>query len=220
MDYLPKLGERCLIAGQTGSGKTSFAIWMLSKLRYPIVLYDTKGEPKFETIAKPRENFNDVKRDLQKTGRAVFRPSIEAISDPLELDKLLTKHYQELDGVGAYIDEVYQWHNNGRAGPGLMALLTRGRSRGITTILSTQRPLWLSRFALTEAQKFYIFRLVDKADRNRLTDIIPTFSALKQPPKYWHWFYNQSEDGIMLIQPTKLKYDPGYTDLKSGVNWI
>jgi hypothetical protein len=40
----------------------------------------------------------------------------------------------------------------------VMALLTRGRSRNITTITASQRPAFLSRFALTEANHFFVFR--------------------------------------------------------------
>lgn len=64
----------------------------------------------------------------------------------------------------------------GRAGSGLIALLTRGRSKGISVLMSTQRPAWLSRFCFTEAQKYYIYRLTDRRDSKVLGEYIRVFS--------------------------------------------
>jgi len=217
-------GERGLIVGQTGSGKTGFACWLLARIpQGPILIYDTKEEPKFQALPSSIvvSDF-DHAAEIIAGGEhdfIIFRPPVELIGNPTELDDLLWRHYNELRHVDCYIDECYTFHNNGRAGKGLIALLTRGRSRGITTIISTQRPAYLSRFCITEAQKLYVLRLVDKADKKRLGDVIPDFAELSDPPKFGFWFYETGNDKPVKYLPVKLDADlsTGYTDAVDSV---
>lgn len=217
MDVIPARGERMLIAGQTGSGKTTFATWLLERLEnYPRIIIDTKIEPKF--AAMPQSVVLDDWKEAVKISRKkapprhiVLRPSIEVASDWESMDALLMSHYREMRGLPIYIDEVYQVHSGGRAGPGLIGLLTRGRSRGITTIMSTQRPLWLSRYALTEAQRFAIFRLIDRQDRKRIGEVTPYPSDAVLPRYYWAYWDGELE-GFRLFAPIPYEGGAGYVD--------
>lgn len=208
-----------MIVGQTGSGKTTFAVWLLERLpNSPVLIYDTKEEPKFLTLKKSAVayTFREVIELSTDHGidYIVFRPPVRMLSDPRALDNYLLVHYQHLRGVDAYIDELYSFHNHGNAGPGLVALYTRGRSRGITTIASTQRPAWISKFSMSEAQLFYQFFLSIASDRKTLADatgIVP----LENPPKhsFWAWRSGAHVDTPQLIRP--IRHDAalaGYTD--------
>lgn len=217
--FIPQSGERALIVGQTGSGKTAFATWLIMRIPIaPIILYDTKEEEKFPKLSNSIivESMDGVKKhyDDPQVDYIVLRPPVEMLSKPTELDDYLMYHYTHFRHSVAYIDEAYTFHNHGRAGPGLVALFTRGRSRGITTIISTQRPVMVSRFAITEAQKVYAFRLGDKQDRKRLGDVIPNFADLPLPPKHGFYYYESGEDSPELYKPIKLDaaLDTGYTD--------
>jgi energy-coupling factor transporter ATP-binding protein EcfA2 len=214
MNIAPEIGERALIVGQTGSGKTAFAAWLLPFLGHQfIVIYDTKIEPKFSQyencsiVETPQEAKAEIKRlkNSREQCFIVVRPSSEISSDPELLDGMLTYHYNNLSNVACYIDEAYTFHKNGNAGAGLIALLTRGRSRKITTIISTQRPAWLSRFCISEAQKFYAFRLIDKRDAVRLGDVIPDFAKLKNPNKYWFHYFDYDLVEPILFSPINHK---------------
>lgn len=217
--FIPEAGERALIVGQTGSGKTAFATWLLIRIpTAPVIIYDTKEEAKFpklpnsvivQSLGELKEQYDNPEVDY-----IVFRPPVEMLAHPDQLDDLLFYHYTHFKHSVAYIDEMYSFHNHGRAGRGLVALYTRGRSRGITTIGSTQRPVMVSRFAVTEAQKIYAFRLGDKADRKRLSDVIPNFADLPLPPKHGFYFYESGEDNPELFKPIKLdpSLDTGYVD--------
>lgn len=217
---IPNIGERALIVGQTGSGKTAFALWLLIRVETaPVIIYDTKEESKFpklpnssicHTFEQVKEQYDNVEIDY-----IIFRPAIELLSKPLELDSLLMLHYQHFKHSVAYIDEAYSFHNAGRAGPGLVALLTRGRSRGITTIMSSQRPAMLSRFAITESQKLYVFRLADKQDRKRVGDIIPNFADMDLPAKHAFYYFESGQDYPELFKPIKLdpQFNTGYVDV-------
>lgn len=216
---IPQEGERALIVGQTGSGKTAFAAWMLRRLAVsPVVIYDTKDEDKFRALV-PNAVVETVPEMLAAVEDEAFdyvivRPPVALLREPEALDDYLMAHYEQLRRVPAYIDEAYTFHRNAQAGPGLIALLTRGRSRGITTIISTQRPAWLSRFCVTEAQRLYLFRLTDKADKKRIGDVVPEFADMPNPQKHGFYFFETGEETPKLMTPVKL--DPtlnvGYTD--------
>ena len=217
--FIPEAGERALIVGQTGSGKTAFATWLLIRIpTAPVIIYDTKEEAKFPKLPNSVvvHTLEQLKGEYEnpEVDYIVFRPPVEMLAKPDELDDLLFYHYTHFRNSVAYIDEMYSFHNHGRAGKGLVALYTRGRSRGITTIGSTQRPVMVSRFAITEAQKIYAFRLGDKADRKRLGDVIPNFADLPLPPKHGFYFYESGEDAPELFKPIKLdpSLDTGYVD--------
>lgn len=208
MNIIPAVGERALIVGQTGSGKTAFACWALAYCR-PGVIYDTKIEPKFS--AMPGNRVVDSWRDLRRVwGKekhlrfVVFRPPVSEVSDPEKIDHYLMRHYNELKHTTCYVDEAYQFHNAGRCGAGLLSLLTRGRSRGITTILSTQRPRWISLFCITESQRFYIFRLVDRNDRKRFAEIIPGFDADSDVAKHYFRYCDFDLDRPIVFSPVTL----------------
>lgn len=227
-------GERGLIVGQTGSGKTAFACHMLANHpRAPVIIYDTKIEPKFDAL--PRTVITSDMREAKDLSydeeiyNIVYRPPLGVAVDPELMDSALTNHYYNLAHCDAYIDELYTFANNGRAGPGILALLTRGRSKGITTIMATQRPSWIPRICLTEAQRYYIFRLSDRQDVKRLGDVLPDFDRLynRRLPRYDWYFYDPGQ----MLEPQRMpkitldkQFDTGYNDseiaIKQSRTWV
>lgn len=206
---IPKQGERAFIVGQTGSGKTQFACWLLERLKQsPIVVYDTKGERMFETL--PRSilvhdiGALEAALNNESVDYIIFRVPPFIVANNEDLDNLLWHHFQNYRGADVYIDEVFSFSQNGRAGPGLVALLTQGRSHGFTTIMSAQRPAWLSRFVISEAQRYYAFRLVDKKDRARLGDVIPDFADLPSPPAFGYYYFEAGQEAPRLMAPILL----------------
>lgn len=221
MEIIPQQGERALIVGKTGQGKTAFFTWLARYIEAaPMLIYDTKIEPKFAALPNSRiaESVDDVSEliDAGETDYIVWRPGIEILDKPRELDQLLLWHYHNAQGLPCYVDEAYMFHVNSQAGPGLTALMTRGRSKGITTLISSQRPSRISRFCITEIDKAFLFRLQDKKDRVRLDDLIEDFSALPVPKKHHFYFFDAADDmeKPVLMQPVKLdaQIDKGYTD--------
>lgn len=217
--FVPQKGERAILIGQTGSGKTGLALFLLVRVpETPVLIYDTKDEGKFlklpnNKVCTTMEAALEEK-DNPEIDYLIIRPEIELLNKPAELDRMLLFHYQHFHNCPAYIDEAYTFHSNGREGPGLVALYTRGRSRGITTILSTQRPVRISRFCISEAQKAYVLKLGDKRDRKTLNDVIPNFDEYPLPPKHGFYYYESGEDAPELYRPIKLDpaFDTGYTD--------
>lgn len=207
---IPQQGDRALVVGQTGQGKTEFVCWLLERLpASPVVIYDTKGEPKFDrmprtTVVRSHVALVEAVRDPQ-FDYIVYRVPPEITSDPEQLDGLLWYHFTNLRGCDLYIDELFSFTRNGRAGEGLIAFLTQGRSHGFTTIMSVQRPAMISLFPLTESQHFYIFYLPHKDDRSRLGNVIADFEDLPLPPEYHFYYYRQgSREPAQLMAPILL----------------
>lgn len=216
---IPAPGERAVIIGQTGSGKTGFGIWVLQRIpTAPVIIYDTKIEPKFDKLVPnivvhtPEDVIENL--DNQEIDYIIVRPSDEIIGEPRVLDEFLWSHYKNCHGTTAFIDEAVTFQINNRAGRGLINLMQRGRSKGITTIMCTQRPVRIDRSMITEASKAYIFYLADKADRKRIDDIIPNFSDLPRPSKYGFYFFVSGEDDPELMEPIELddNLNTGYVD--------
>lgn len=215
---LPELGQRSLLIGQTGSGKTNFAVVLLKALPFsPFVVYDTKEEPKFHSLPKHQiveteSERNDALND-ENIDFVIVRPPARISNDPESMDQMLLSHYDDLHGVGAYCDEIYAFHRaSGRSMIGLNSLLTRGRSRGITTIMSTQRPAWLSKFCYTESQKFFVFLLLHEDDRKHVAKFIPNYDINTTQPKHGFWQYSEGDSqpklfsAVPLVKPPKQEY--------------
>lgn len=204
MSIILERGQRGVLVGQTGSGKTWGGILQLQRSPQNLVIVlDTKGEPAFNTLPIGDEThaFYDsgdhainALRSKDLPNYMIVRPSPDEISEPLQMDDILAGIYSRKRPCLAYIDEAYQWHVNGRAGAGLTGLLTRGRSMGISTLIATQRPAWVSRFVFSEAQKFFIYRLSDNRDKKTISEHIPGFDVKAVTPKYHFVYYDNSSD--------------------------
>lgn len=210
-----------IIVGQTGSGKTSLVTRLLHAMpNTPIIIYDTKLEPKFEAlpnsiVTESEEAIGEAMNNLS-VDYIIHRPDIETVSDWRTMDELLFNHYQLHEGADAYIDELLSFHSStGSYGHGLVALYTRGRSRGITTIAATQRPARVSKFSLSEAQSAAVFHLNSASDRKKVSDEIG-MPEQSNPPAFhfWHWRVGHTGEPT-LVKPLRLLpgVDRGYTDI-------
>jgi hypothetical protein len=138
----------------------------------------------------------------------IVRPTIVESQDFDALSDYATLVYNQFGKCFIYFDELYNWHNQNRPTNGMIGLYTRGRSKGKTVLGATQRPSWISRFCLTECQKFYIHDLIDKKDKQRLADIIPDYMESKPLKKYHFHFYETGEPGVITFSPVEIvKHD-------------
>lgn len=224
-NIIPEQGEHAILIGQNGSGKTVLACFILMHIpQAPCLIYDTKIEPKFSKLPKSiivstMDEALTYKDDVS-IDYIIIRPPVELMRDPMKLDDYLWQHYLHFHYCPAYIDEAYTFHSRGQPGQGLIALLTRGRSKGISTIVSTQRPVLVSRFCITEAKKAYVLRISDKADKKRIDDLIPNFSEMPSPVRHGFYFFEVGMDSPEMFAPISLdaRFDTGYVDLGEEAN--
>jgi hypothetical protein len=225
VSILLEKGQRGFIVGAAGSGKTHAALHMLQATRQtPVFILDTK----MDTDAEGRTTLDHLDREGERLtvvespnelarlkprktpDYVVIRPPAHELADPELLDSYCQHIYDARRNAFVYIDEAYQLHKGLQPLPGFLGLLTRGRSRGLTTLMGAQRPSYLSRFCLTESNKFYVFRLLDARDRRTLGEVIPNFAKMDIAPKHYFYHYSAGEDAPQLYRPfplIDLEYD-------------
>lgn len=178
----------------------------------PVFILDSKGDDGFLTIARPDESIqifdkglDEYRKFLKQPARkipdyVVIRPPLDEITEPYLLDDYLLVTYNQFKGPHIMIaDELYMIHKGGRSGPGLIAYLTRGRAAKKTLYGATQRPAWVSGFCLSEPQNFFVFRLMDIKDRQRLTHI--GYESKTILPKYHYYCYDGVEGSGEFFEP-------------------
>lgn len=199
---LPRVdaGERCMIIGRTGSGKTTGAAWLLSRSPGAWVVLNSKYDPLLARCG-PSVPWRaaDVLRASRDARIVVAHPDTY---DAGELDSELMHLCESRVCIGVLIDELAYLHGtDGRAGPGLMGLLTRGRARGQSFIGCSQRPAAISQFCFSECDHFAIYRLTLPQDFTKLVAISGREALRKRrAPYYWGW-YSVAPDTLIEYAP-------------------
>jgi len=191
---LPGLTHRHTIFGRTGSGKTQYGAWMLSEAgfdRQPFVIVDYKRDELLNSCAYIREiGLNEVPK---QAGLYIVHPSVND-SDGVE-DWLWRVHGR--GNVGLYVDEGYMVPDKGA----MRAILTQGRSKHIPMTILTQRPVWVTRFAVSEADFYTVFTLNSGRDQKVIEDFLPRGALDDRLSKYHSRWYDVSEDVLLTVGP-------------------
>lgn len=193
---LPNDSQRLTIYGMTGSGKTIAALWHLSQRSYttrPWVIVNSKGDENIDAI--PYTHELNLKDTPKKPGIYIIRPIPEV--DDEKIDDFFWRVW-ERGKIGVYIDEGYMMPRKSSA---FKALLTQGRSKSIPMITLSQRPVWMSRFVISEADFHQVFFLADTADRDVVQRFIPFDITEKRLPKYHSYYYDIGDDDFTGLRP-------------------
>jgi hypothetical protein len=190
---LPSNNHRLAILGRTGSGKTQAGVFHLSKRNYnemPWIVFDFKGDTLINSIPGT---------ERLPLGILPKRPGIY-ITSPLpdqeeQVDDLLWKAWGQ-ENVGLYFDEGYMVANS----KAFRAVLTQGRSKNVPVIFLSQRPSWISKFALSEADMLQVFELSIPDDRKRVREIFAGYPE-RFDKKYQSAYYDVSEDDSVILNP-------------------
>lgn len=195
---LPQPGQRALIVGRTGSGKTQAALFLLSLMDYderPWVILDYKGEGNIAQI--PGAQVIPLRADLWK-----LEPGIYIVRPQLFEAALVEKFLWDIwkrENIGLFVDEGYMLPERSDA---FRAILTQGRSKKISVILLTQRPVEIDRFAISEADYFQIFHLNDKQDRKRVAEYVPyDFEKEAKLEAFNSIWYDVPQDRLQRLAP-------------------
>lgn len=216
--------DRTIILGDTGSGKSVFAVALLSSRNWaddsdnpiPWFIIDYKGEDLIEKVLVACKRWIktvSVYSDPPKTPGLYYvkvRPHI----DDVAIEAFLAKIYHRASngpkkrrlGSGIFLDEGYALPRNSKY---FDILLTQGRSLGCPIICLYQRPVEMSRFAVSQSTFRAVLRLGDKRDQKTASEFIKpvkgengeVISVFNELPKYHALWYDVGRGVSTILAP-------------------
>lgn len=193
----PTNSDKLAVIGRNGSGKTvaagyNFSLRNFDKMPWTIV--NSKGDELIEKIGK-LPGVHNIKLDERpkKPGIYIIRPIPEVDDEKVEA---YFWHCWKRGRHGIWADEGYMIPKGGA----LNALLTQGRSLKIPMIILMQRPVFLSKFVLTESNFIQVFDLSHKDDKDTLRKFIP-YDVVETLPPYHSLWYDVARKKLTIFGP-------------------
>jgi hypothetical protein len=168
-----KLGrnDRGTLIGKTGSGKTTLARFLVEDFQKP---YSITWDPKAsDNVSKWNQKKVTSLTELYESEekRIIYTPSPFLAEDYGNQEEFFGWIY-ERKFTRIYIDEATCISYTGNKPPRfLTAVLNRGRERGISSLVATQRPAGVPINILSEAEHFYIFKVLHPYDKKRIEEL-------------------------------------------------
>jgi hypothetical protein len=190
---LPSNSHRLAVIGRTGSGKTQAGVYHLSRRNYremPWIVFDFKGDRLINSI--PGAETVPLGKITTKPGIYIMKPLPD---EEEQVDEVLWKAWQK-ENVGLYFDEGYMVANS----KAFRAVLTQGRSKNVPVIFLSQRPSWISKFSLSEADMLQVFELTIPDDKKRIKEIFAGYPDHFEQ-KYQSAYYDVAEDESVILNP-------------------
>lgn len=191
-----------MIAGRTGSGKSTLACWLLERSAQHWIVLNPKHTAAYrglsDVIVFDKFDERAIRKELQRTKFVSLNFSgDEAKAD--FMDQVILWLHESVKNVGICADELYTLHSaSGRAGDGLIGWLTRGRENHQSFLGLTQRPAWISRFVVSEADYICAMDLVLEDDRMRMRDATGHDAFMNRVRDFRWLFYDVAGDSLVL----------------------
>jgi hypothetical protein len=201
---MPTDKDRTVLIGRTGTGKTVAGLWHLSNqdLEKPWVIFNFKNDEHIDSIANVREIGYDYIPKKRDRGLFMLRPvpgDMRRISprEPSPLETYLWKVWAR-EHCGIFCDEGFMVGPN----DAFDTCNTQGRSKRVPMITCTQRPVWLSRFAFTEASFIQCFDLTDQRDIQTVEGFVPILWDEEKPlGDHQSFYYDVPRKALFRFNP-------------------
>lgn len=199
--------QRVIVLGRTGSGKTQFALNLLSTRdleKMPWVIIDYKGDETIDAVVR-QNKLKEIKPDQKppsKPGLYIMHPRPHL--DDEDLENWLMQVWA-CEDIGLFIDEGYALPQKNA----FDMILTQGRSKHIPVIALYQRPVYMSRFAIAQADYFAAFDQNDERDLKTTRTFIKDYVApngtklnvYDELPPYHCFWYDVSQGRTDVLKP-------------------
>jgi DNA helicase HerA-like ATPase len=200
-------GTRAFFAGSTGSGKTTLATEFIKRTSQHAVIFNPKHTAGYNRLPGAHV-LDDVK--MEKIERSIARNKFTLLNLPSEYfeaeyqDEILKYLHLRFNNIMLVADELSTLHKNGRSFRGLKSVLALGRELNQTFIGLTQRPSWIDRSVISEADYLGIMRLNLLRDRKTVNEEIGNPAVLhKLDDRKWFW-YDVQADNLRLFNPLQI----------------
>jgi len=205
---LPDKSQRLVVIGKTGEGKSTVGLYFLCQMDWdetPYVFVDIKGDDLFAKILKAcGKTIKRIDYNTVPTKGGLYYLKVDMF-DMEGLEQWLVKVYQQ-GNVGLFIDEGYAIPKMSKA---FTAILTQGRAKNIPVIVLYQRPVYMSKFAIAQADFFVCLNQNMQSDKELTYEYVPLdldykghrINVLTTLPRYCFLYYDVAESEIQFFKP-------------------
>jgi hypothetical protein len=188
--------DRAIMIGRTGCGKTTLGKYFVEDYKKPYsIVYDAKisqniGNWNGHQQVTSWKEYLEYIDEWDEYPRIIYRPTM-AESLSAEYQEAFFANVYERQNCRLYIDEAYAVLGGTNPSFHLQAILSRGRERGISTIIATQRPKRIPLVFKSEVEHMYIFSMNLQEDIlvvSQNTDIDPY--EIRDLENYQFIYYN------------------------------
>lgn len=196
--------EHVFIAGMTGGGKSKLAE-VLTRDMDSVIKIDTKQEYESNKMRgkEPWEGLTEGEDyEVCFSLEQVFNSESEKIiyqvpwheQEPEIYDQLFEWCFKNGD-ICVWVDELMTVCPNSQVMPRwLKAIYTAGRSRNVSVVGCSQRPMGIPSNIIANSTHYFIFALTQPQDRKRMVEVTGCLEFAEMPDKYWFWYYKIGMD--------------------------
>lgn len=185
---LPGPTERTVIFGRTGSGKSVFAVWLLSHASIderPWIIIDHKQDKYLKSLPFVKKiKVGDIPK---KPGVYLANADYNNSSMDEDVDDYLFDILRK-GNIGIFSDEGSNLPQREPKYRGLKAVFAQGRSKRVPFIFATQRPAWINKSVLSEADHYICFDLATAGDIQRVNEFMPDVDPQSLARYSCHWY--------------------------------
>lgn len=195
--------DRAILIGRTGCGKTALARYLIEDKNKPYsVVYDPKASEAISNWTKTQKQYTTfAKLEYAEENRLIYTPTPFEEQNAEIQDAFFSWVYWRYH-TRLYIDEAYALIGGTRPSRHLLACLSRGRERGISTITAVQRPRNFPIVLMSEAEHSFIFALRTPEDQDRVREYTTLSIDAQMDLKEHEFYYFNLRSGLY---PKKLK---------------
>lgn len=200
-----QLNERVYIVGKTKSGKTFLARHLMRPVKRLVVI-----DPKNGLKDWGLEEWNsETIKVFEDGGDIQLRVGPEPGRDLTEYWNDIFWTIYEVGNCVVYIDEIYLLAEGNKYPQALKFIWTTGRERDIGAFSISQRPRYIPKYLISEAEHFFVFRLLLEDDRKFVASFTHADMANPIPRGDEHGFYYMSLDSYEPKYVSKMRTEHG-----------